>query len=478
MYYHPKSEENQGMSFLHNSLSRAWGPRKLSSVLPGCDGQNRKVQRDSVAPGRPEYSNLRSTKPDVLDDRPPPIVQQVASSALLSFSNTLRSKARIFYADSIKADMEMPGKTAAEETPAIRSSSRSYTSARSQGDNHKDQHDFLELTASSPWKYKDTPSRSNANSRKLFPIEDEYTDGGFPAYLEPFNFECFHPKDLDFTSDDDCKPAQSDNGASGDESPDHESFKLFSNHHAFDYRSLNFSPYRGDDSGSTKHGPWDLKPSEGSHSTYNVSELSESPSSSMSNEGNFLTASKKAYHTYMTDSERSSSSCSGSLSTEAQYPLVEARTTSHSQHRITKSMEDIDTCSEHEADHMTELTRFPDCFKYRTNDSGEVGCKIGLPIIETQSIGRDSYSPERPFNAAKLPQFNAISSGTRLAQPSLRTVSERWVLPPLAIPHATDSIYETLNFTSCEGFDDTTTLIDKNAMMDFIPSTQLSRGDV
>lgn len=466
------------MSFLHNSLSRAWGLRKLSSVLPGRDGQNRKVQRDSVASGRPEYSSLRSMESDVLDEGPSPVVQQVASSAILSISNTLRSKARMFYVDSIKAEMDMPCKTEAEETPAVRPSSRSHTYAKSQGDSRKEQPNFLELTASSPWKYKDTPSRSNANSRKLLPVEDEYTDGGFAAYLEPFNFECFHPKGLDFTSDDDCKPAQSDDGASGDESSDHERFKSFSNCHAFDYISLDFSPYRDDDSGATKRGPWDLKLSEDSHSTYNVSELSESPSSSTSNEGNFLTASKKAYHTYLTDSEESSSSYSGSLSTEAQYPQVVAQRTSHSQHPITKSMEDIDTCSEHEADDMTELTRFPDCLKYRTSDSGEVGRKVGLPIIETQSIGRGSYSPERPFNAAKLPQFNATSSESHLAQPSLQAVSEGWVLPPLAIPHTTGSIYETLSFTDCEGLHDTATLIDMNSMKDFISSTELPHGEV
>ena len=188
-----------------------------------------------------------------------------------------------------------------------------------------------------------------------------------------------------------------------------------------------------------------------------MSELSETSSRSISREENVLATSYKACQDYLPNSEGSSSSRSGSLSTDAQYPLVEARSTSHGQYAVMKTMEDVDTCSEHESDYMTELARFPDCLKHRATDEREAKHKIELPIIETQSFGRDRYDPERPFNAAKLPRFNASLSGNHVAQPSIEADLNRWMLPPPATPYTTDIIYEPMSFTDCEGFDDTVT---------------------
>lgn len=421
------------MSFLHNSLSRAWRSYDFINILPGRDRQNRGAQRDSFV--RPESSNSNARELDVIGQNPSPTISKIASGAVLSISNTLRSKARMFYVDSVQAEMDMPVKTAAEKTSAMQLFSRSHISAGNLDDGHKAPQSFLELTASlsddhnehqkflkrtasSPLRYKEVPFGSNAKSPKSSPVDDELPDEELPTYLAPFNFETFRARGLEFTSED-CNPGPCEDGASGDESSDHERFRSVPSRHASDCESLDFSFYKGDDNGSVDRGPWDRGSFEGSHSTYNMSELSENPSSDISHEENALAASYKAYQTYSSDSEGLSPSISGSLSAEAQYPPIEARSTTHNQYPNSKSMEDIDTDSEHESDLMTELARFPDCLKYRATDNGEAGHKIELPIIESQSIGQDTHSPEGPFNAAKLPQFNASLSLNSVTQPSI-----------------------------------------------------------
>lgn len=485
------------MSFLHNSLTRAWWPKKSSDILPGRDGQNhRRVQRDSVTSIHPEHLELPSTKSDVLDENRSPTVQKVASSAILSISNTLRSKARMFYVDSVKAEMNMSENTAAK-TSAIQPSSRSYTNASSLGDGHKEQGNFskpttsvgdsreknqkfLELTASSSWKYKDTLPGSNANSLKWLPLDDVCLDDELSTYIEPFNPAFSHARDLDLTIEDDFIPRPCDARVTSEESSDYEGFRFGSSRHAFEYKHPDFGFYKGDDSRATNRGPWDLKHSESSNSTYrtyDLSELSGNSSTSMSHEGDALAVSYKAYQAHVPDSDGSSSSCSGSLSAEAKCSLVETPSTSPGQYLITKTIEDIDTNSEHESDHMAELARFPNYLKDRVTEHGEVGCETESPLIETKSTGQDRYNSERPFNTAKLPKFNAPLPENHVALPSVQADSNCWVLPPLAILHP-GNINGTAGFNDCEGFDETATLNDLNPMMDFIPSAQLSREDV
>lgn len=481
------------MPFLHNSLSRALGLNNLSKIYPGRDEQNRRAQGESAISVRPKYSNLPSRKSDVIDEDPSPILQQVASSAILSISNTLRSKARIFYVDSVKRGMDMPSNTPAEETSAIRPSSRSHTSGRSLsgghneqqnsseltavlGDCHEENQKFLELTALSPLKYEETVSGPNGNSLNGSPVDNDFTDNGMFPYLEPLNFESF--RHLDFNGDDDCDPEPCHDGASGNESSDNECFGFLSSRPANDYGSFDFGFFKGDNSGATECIPWDLGPFEDIHSIYKLMELSENPSSSLSFEKNTLAAPYKPYQVYVPDSEGSSSSCSRSLSTEAQDQLVGARGTSHSQYPMMKTMEEFDTCSEHESDLMTELVRFSDRFKYRAADNGESGRKIELQSIETQSVKRGSYNPERPFNAAKLPQFNSCPSGNHVAKPSIQADSDRWELPPQAIPNTTGNVYEFVNFTDCGEVGNLPTLADLESLMSFNPSTKLSREGV
>lgn len=427
------------MSFLPSSLSRAWGYNSLYNILPRRNRQSRMVHRDSVTSLHPEYTNLPNGQSDVIDEDQSPKVQQIASSAIMSISNTLRSKARMFYIDQAKAEIDMPDNTAAE-TSAVRPSSTSHTSVSSLDDSHKEYQKYLVLTASSPVGYKEISFRSNANSPKLSPVDDEYTDDGGLTYLGPFHFESFDRRNLDFITNDDCNPGPCEDESSANESSYHEPFNFVFNSQAPDCKSFDFSFYDG--SGATDPVSWDLGPLEGSHSTYNMSELSETSSRSISREENVLATSYKACQDYLPNSERSSSSHSegssssrsGSLSTDAQLPLVEARSTSHSQYAVMKSMEDVDTCSEHQSDQMTELARFPDYLKHRATDDRETTHKIGLPIIETQSFGQDRYDPERPFNAAKLPRFNASLSGNHVATPTIEAELNRWMLPPSAIP--------------------------------------------
>lgn len=436
------------MSFLHNSLSRAWRPYDFINILPGRDRQNRGAQRDSSV--RPESSNSNVRELDVTGQNSSPTIPRIASRAVLSVSNTLRSKARMFYVDSVQAEMDMPVKTAAERTSAMRLFSRSHISAGNLDDGHNEQQSFLELTTSpsdshkehqkflrhttsSPLRYKETSIGPNANSLKSAPVDNELTDKELPTYLGPFTFEAFRPRDLEFTSED-CNPGPCEDGASGDESSDQERFRFVPSRHASDCTSLDFSFYKGDDNGAVDRGPWDHGSwdhgswDRGSFegSTYNLCELSEKPASDIRHEENALAASYKAYQAYSSDSEGLSRSASGSLSAEAQYPPIEAQSSIHNQYPITKSMEDIDTDSEHESDLMTDLARFPDCLKYRATDIEEAGHKVELPVIETQSTtGQDTHSPERPFNAAKLPQFNASLSWDYVTQPSIKHDTDR-----------------------------------------------------
>lgn len=416
------------MTFLPNLTSRVMRPFSLSNILPGRDGRKRRVQRVSATSVLPEMLSSPRTKSDVIYEHPSPTVPESASSVFLSISNTLRSKARVFYVNSIRAEMEKPGNIAAD-TSGIRPSSRSHDNAGSLGGSHKEHqgllertaslddsrkehHKFLEFTGSSPLSYKKTPLGSNADRVKSSTVGFEYDDE-FSTYLEPFNFESFGPRDLDFNSDDDYNAGPCDDGVSGDESSDHERFRFISNRHASDYRPLDFNFCRGDE-----NGPWNLRPFEGSNSTYNLSEPSATSSSSMSSEENTLATSNNAYQACLPESNGFSSLISGSLSTETQHPLVEAQSRSRSPYLITKPMDDTDTSSEHESDFLTELVRFPNCFKHRATDNGEAGWKTESSMFETHAIG-DGYNPERAFNAAKLPQFDAYLSGNHLTQPSI-----------------------------------------------------------
>lgn len=417
----------------------------------------------------PEDTNLPNGQSDVIDEDQSPRLQQIASRAMVSMANKLRSKARMFYIDPAKKKTDMPKNTAVE-TSTVRPSSTNHTTVSSLDDSHKYYQKFLVLTASSPMDYKEISLRSNANSPKLPPVDDEYTDDGGLTYLKPFHFESFDPRNLDFATDRDCNPGPCDDESSGNDSSYHEPKFVF-NSQAPDRKSFDFRFYDG--SRATDRESWDLRPFEDNYSTYNMSELSETLSRSISGEENVLATSDKVCQDYMPDSEGSISSRSGSLSTEAQY-LAVVRSTSDSQDAARKTMEDVDTCSEHESDDMTELARFPDCLKHRATDNGEAGQKIELPVIDTQSFGRDKYDPERPFNAAKLPRFNASLSGNHVAQPRVEAEPDRWMLPPSANPSSTDVIYEPMSFTDYEGFDDTATLIDLDSMLNFIPSIEPS----
>lgn len=457
------------MSFVRNSLSRALGP-KVSGIVPGRDGQTRKGQREAVTSVRPECSSSSGRKLDVVENLPPK-VQNVASNAIISISNTLRSKARMFYVDSVKVEMDKLVDTTSKETSATRPSYGSHAGATSLGHSQKKENflnppastggpkespKFLELTSSPPLKKTERLCELEADCVKRPLFDDDHLPGGIPAYLKPLNFDFFMPRELDFTRDDDCSPGSFDDGVSLDESSDQEPLiKFVTSHRTFDYK---FSDFNSSEDGVEDHGPWLFEKSRSSTHNINLPEPSEIPSISMGYEENNVAASNKAYQAYEPESEgsstsssSSSSSCSGSLNTEAQYPHVATSNT--------KKMEDLDTssandstCSEHESDLLTELARFPNCFENPATDDEEAERKNEMPMTETQSIWRASNSFERPFNAAKLPEFYVFSPGSHVSQPGIQPDSNRWVLPPLAIPHGTANDYENVGFTDCEEF--------------------------
>ncbi|MCJ1467631.1 hypothetical protein MMC07_006256 [Pseudocyphellaria aurata] len=459
------------MSFLHNSLSRAWRP-KSSDILPGHQGQSRKAEREALTSVRPVCSSSSGRNSDVVDENLPPKVRKVASNAFLSISNTLRSKARIFYIDSVKAQMDKPVDTTSEETSATRPSCGSHAGATGLGHSNKneqnfsehpastggpkDSQKFLELTTSSPLKQKEILTGSEANCLKRSLVDDDYPNDGFPAYLEPFNFECFRPRELDFTSDDDCSPVSFDDGVSMDESSDQESTRFVTRGRIFESKFLNFD---SNENGVTDHGPWPFKPTHSS--TFNQFEPIEALSVSVGFGESTLAAPNKAHQAYKTDSEgSSSSSCSsssasssfpGSLNTEAQYPQVMAPNTKKREDSDTSSANDS-TCSERESDLLTELARFPNCFKNPATDGEEAMRKIEMPTTATQSVCRGSHNSERQFNAAKLPEFNAFLPNSHVSPLSIQTDPSRWVLPPVAIPDASANDYESVGFTDNERF--------------------------